>query len=362
MKVLVYNLAAEYAGALTILENFYHEVITYPDKSIQWYFLVSTNRLQSRENVMVISEPWVKKSWFHRIYYDMFVVRKVINEKGIDLVYSMQNMPVRHTNAEQVVYLHQSLQFSPVKFSLFDKEQRSYAVRQKFVCNIYKKSLRHADRIIVQTKWFKDAVSRWIPFNEDKIDIVNPEVHIDEELLQRKYSLEKPIFFYPAGDGIHKNHEVILQACELLEQEGITNYQVIFTLNPKTAVYSERIMHRVNQEKLNVELTGIISKNDVYELYSRSVLLFPSYMETFGLPLLEAKMLKGIILASDMPFCHEILDGYQNAYFYNIHDAERLADLMKKIINGSMEYHPVINSRQMEEPKKRVIDYLLRSD
>ena len=45
------------------------------------------------------------------------------------------------------------------------------------------------------------------------------------------------------------------------------------------------------------------------------ITLFPSYIETFGLPLLEAKELNGIVLASDRPFSHEILDGYDKAIF-----------------------------------------------
>lgn len=358
MNILVYNLAAEYAGAMTILESFYKEVLSYPDKSIRWYFLVSTDKLQSQENITVISEAWVKKSWFHRSYYDNVVVQSVIREKEIDLVYSMQNMPVRHTNVKQIVYLHQSLQFSPVQFSLFDKEQRGYAIRQKFVCNVYRKNLKYADKIIVQTNWFKDAVVKWIPFDADKICVVTPEISVESKFLQKKYELAKPIFFYPAGDGMHKNHEVILNACKRLQNEGITNYRVIFTLDPKTAAYSERIAQRIASEKLNIELTGIIPKEDVYEMYSHSVLLFPSYLETFGLPLLEARMMKSIVLASDMPFCHEVLDGYENACFYDIHDDERLASLMKQVIVGQFAYHPVLEITE-NKPKKRILDCLL---
>lgn len=353
MNILVYNLAAEYAGALTILENFYREVLDYPDKDIHWYFLVSTDKLQDSDNVTIIREPWIKKSWLHRWYFDTFCVQKVVKEKKIDLIYSMQNVPVKRVRTKQVVYFHQSLQFSPVKFSLWNKEQRMYAIRQKFISRIFKRHLKKADHIIVQTKWFKEASAKWIPFDENKFSVVNPKVTIEEKYLQKPYNLQEPIFFYPAGDGMHKNHELVVEACRKLKAEGITDYKVVFTLDRKTAIYSERIAQIIENERLPIEFTGIISKDEVFDYYSKSVMLFPSYLETFGLPPLEARKMGAIVFASDMPFCRESLEGYENAHFYGIYDAEKLASLMKQVINKQLPYYTP--KAEMEEGNKKTI-------
>ncbi len=345
MNILVYNLAAEYAGAMTILEGFYKEVLNHPDKSINWYFLVTTDKLESKDNITVIREPWVKKSWLNRWRFDTFRVQKVVKEKNIDIVYSMQNAPVRRTKAKQVVYLHQSLQYSPVKFSLFKSEERIYAIRQKFICRIYKKHLKHADHIIVQTNWIKEASAKWIPFDKERITVISPEVKIEERFLQKPYSLTEPIFFYPAGDGVHKNHELIIEACKILKSKGIENYKVVFTLDGKTTAYSQKYLAKATENGLPIEFIGIIPKEEVFDYYSKSVMLFPSYLETCGLPVVEAKKMKAIVFASDMPFCHEALDGYENAYFYGINEKEKLADLMEKVINNQLTYN---------EPKEEV--------
>ena len=84
-------------------------------------------------------------------------------------------------------------------------------------------------------------------------------------------------------------------------------------------------------------------------------MLFPSYLETFGLPVLEAKNMKAIVFASDMPFCHEILDGYENAYFYKIDDKEKLASYMKGVILGELKYVPP-QEKPVEKEKKTVIE------
>ena len=47
---------------------------------------------------------------------------------------------------------------------------------------------------------------------------------------------------------------------------------------------------------------GYINRNEVFENMKTKVLIFPSYIETVGLPLLEAKLIGTIILASNTPF------------------------------------------------------------
>ena len=39
-----------------------------------------------------------------------------------------------------------------------------------------------------------------------------------------------PTFFYPAGPPAYKNHRTFLKACELLKEQGIEDYRVIWTV------------------------------------------------------------------------------------------------------------------------------------
>lgn len=75
---------------------------------------------------------------------------------------------------------------------------------------------------------------------------------------------------------------------------------------------------------------------EVMKEYTRSVLLFPSYIETFGLPLLEARMSGSPILASDCPFSHEILDDYDGVSYFDPFRPEELAALMKQCLEAGL--------------------------
>ena len=87
-----------------------------------------------------------------------------------------------------------------------------------------------------------------------------------------------------------------------------------------------------------LKIIGKLSHIEVVKLLRKSTLIFPSKLETFGLPLLEAKLCKAFILAGDMPFSHDILDGYSNVKFFNVNNPQELADEMQDVITGNMVY------------------------
>lgn len=328
MNILVYDIAAEHAGAMTILKNFYDEVIGHEDKSHNWYFVVSNNELIEQDNVKVICVPWIKKTWIHRWFYDTFCAGKLVKQYEIDLVFSMQNMPMKGAKCKQFVYLHQSLQFSPIQYSLFKKEERVLWVRQNIICNLMRKSLKYADIIIVQTNWMKKATKDWLKEQKKRIEVLVPDVKIEgycEENIERVCDL----FFYPAAGEIYKNHRIIIRACEILKQRNVA-YRVLFTMNKNESCYANDLYSEIKQKNLNIEFVGLLKHEEIMRLYKRATLVFPSCLESFGLPLLEAKKSDGIIICSDLPFSHEILDDYDNAYFFDVKNAEQLADYIEK--------------------------------
>ena len=152
-------------------------------------------------------------------------------------------------------------------------------------------------------------------------------------------------FFYPARAEVYKTHQAIIEACKLLNSRGITGYRVILPLQP--GGFAEKICRQA--EGLPIEILGALSYEEVWKYYSKTTLLFPSYLETCGLPMLEARMAGSRILASDMPFSHEALDGYPNVRFFPYDDPKELADCMQKVILGQMVYVPASKETYNEQ-------------
>lgn len=335
MNVMVFNVPAETVGALSILNEFYNEVKLCKDMNINWIFVLSKPDLGETDKIKVLRFPWVKKSWWHRLYFDNIIAPSLVKKYNVKKILSFHNVIIPHTNIDQILYLHNSLPFIDYKFTF--KENRRLWIYQHIIGRMMIKSIRKANKVIVQTEWMKQACLKKAEVSKDKIDVILPQVNnlIKKFFQPNKESLST--FFYPASEFTYKNHKLIVDACKKLNK-GNNNFKVIFTLKGDENDYISQIYKEVEENQLPIEFIGSISRIQVFDFYARTVLLFPSYIETFGLPLLEAKLHRTIILASDCSFSHEILDGYQNAYFFNPFDSNMLSELIKKVIEQNINY------------------------
>lgn len=336
MNVMVFDVPAESAGALSILSDFYNEIIENKDKSINWVFVLSSPTLQDAENIKVLNFPWIKKSWFHRIFFDHLIANRLAAKYRIDKIVSFQNILVPHTKVKQIVYMHNSLPFVEHRFRF--NENRLLWIYQNIIGRMIIKSIKKADKTIVQADWIKRACLDKTGVQEDKVIVVPPKVKI---AISEYFSPEKEstkTFFYPASGFSYKNHQLIVDACRMLKDKDVNDYKVILTLKGDESSEIAELYNIVTEERLPVEFIGSLDRKDVFAMYSKSILLFPSYIETFGLPLLEARLHKGIVFASDSKFSHEILDGYVNAYFFNPFLKEELYRLMYSVISSEIVY------------------------
>ena len=81
-----------------------------------------------------------------------------------------------------------------------------------------------------------------------------------------------------------------------------------------------------NLNNINDNENDSLEREEMENEYQGGTLIFPSYIETVGLPLLEARSCNTMVLASDTPFAHECLAGYHKARFFPPFEAYELAE------------------------------------
>lgn len=126
---------------------------------------------------------------------------------------------------------------------------------------------------------------------------------------------------------------VILRACNMLKNKGITDYKVIFTMTGTENKLAMDLKRYAERNELPIVFAGAMSRQEVYKQYATSTLIFPSYIESFGLPLLEAKLTDAPIIAADTVFAREILDGYENVMYCDNNDIKSWESKMLCFIN-----------------------------
>lgn len=336
MRILVNNVAASSGGALSILKSFYQYLIeSDTGKEHEWIFLLSSNHIEERENIKVILLNDVKSNWLNRLKFDFFTGKSFIKALNPDIVFSMQNTVTFGVKCPQILYMHQSIPFQRTKkFSFFKSEERILAIYQHIIGRIISVSIKRADKVVVQTKWIHDAIIEFTNVSPEKVITILPPIN-DYSKYKKDDLFKGNNFFYPASEIVYKNHQCIYDACVMLKEKGITNFEILLTTEKEIS-------------NCNIVHLGKLSFEEVMEKYNTSTLIFPSYIETVGLPLIEAKQVGALIFASDCSFSREILNDYENAYFFDPFKPSQLACLMEKVITGKILRNSVKNESYVE--------------
>lgn len=329
MKFVVDDVAAtpDAGGVYSILSDFYMDVIK-NDHENEWFFILAGKYFPESKNVKIIKRSDLKHSKAKKLLFERLYGHKLINSLNPDIYISLQNIATYNVNAKkQIVYLHQPVPFQKEKkFSFFKKNETVLATYQHLIGKFIKMSISQVQpTVIVQTKWMKRVLLEQTKAQQDEIVIAHPQINSDTNL--KKYHGDGKKFFYPASNFMYKNHELIYKAIKLLKKDDISNFKVDFTLNKDQLEYKDPTINYI----------GHISRQEVMKMYDTHVLLFPSYIESFGLPLIEAALHADIILAADTEFSRELLANYTNVYYYPYNDPKKLANLMEDVIKGKIK-------------------------
>lgn len=330
--VMIYDVHASESGALAILDDLYKQIRMYKDKSVKWVFIVSTPDYEETKEIVVKRFPWVKKNWGYRYYFDRVTTRKLLDEFKPDKVFSLQNKGIDFYKNEQIVYLHLPFILTEHKFNLKIDGKKLWLYQNVISRDIFR-SLQKVNMTIVQTQWMKDALINKANINADKIIIQQPNIRCNDIKKFEDCSDNRKRFFYPATSFTYKNHRTLLKALNYAQNHGLENYEMIFTIRPDENDYTKKLYEYANKNELKVKFNGSVPRKDVFDMYAKSVLIFPSYVESFGLPLLEAKLTGTYIIASDTSFCHEILNGYDKVEFFKEMDYKTLGNIILKVVN-----------------------------
>lgn len=331
--VFVYDVAAQDGGGLAMLREYYKHAKS--DTGNNFVFILSKEYIEETNNIKVLCLPWVKKSWVHRFYCDVFYIPRLLKKIHIDEALSLQNIAIRGCRVPQTVYVQNCIPFSDYFFSLIKSPK--FWIYQNIIGAAIKRSLKHADKIIVQTKWMKESVARNCNIDYERIIVDEvQELDFSSVTATQKYDNKIVRFFYPAFGYPYKNHRIIVDAVKQINKNNDLKYEVIFTLNENDGRVAKSLYNEVQIGKLPIRFVGKLGRNEMKELYQKSILLFPSYMETVGLPIKEAMSLETEMILSDLIYAHDAAKGCQKVTYIKPNDVNELAEVMKKYITGKV--------------------------
>ena len=223
--------------------------------------------------------------------------------KDDDVVFCLGNLPPLYRIKGRVVGFIQNAHL------LESLPGKSVTVKKHVERWWFKKCLDHCQTFIVQTQSMRDRLLGFTSLNNSKV-LTMP--FADELLASRLQTL--PVNFpqwdfgYVSLPWQHKNHRRLLEAFVLLAREGLTPSLVV-TVPEKMDPELYHLLEHI-QEKEGVQVTNLsaVDYSKVGKVYqSIRALIFPSLIESFALPLLEAQSFGLPILAPEKDYVRDVV-------------------------------------------------------
>jgi glycosyltransferase involved in cell wall biosynthesis len=337
MNIIVNATALRSSGGLSILRQFIDEI---PNDSFRYFLFVDESvSLQNHpRNVQIV--PCNKRSFFKRFSWDAWGLKRWLKRHQIEPIasLSLQNTNFRlNKSVPNYIYYHQSIPLFPYKWCLLKKEERPLWFYKNIYPFFVRLFINHQTGVFVQLDYIKDTFSIRFDFPEERIHVVFPKVEIStyKEKKEKLLGIDKNKFnlFYPATSFFYKNHDILLKAFSLIDAR--LSVKVILYLTIKDDFQS---IYRF--ENIEIVALGQISHEDIFDWYNQvDVLVFPSYIESLGLPLIEAASSGLPIIVSDLPYAKEVLDGYEGVSYIDYQDAEAWGDeIVKMSLNPKVKF------------------------
>lgn len=232
-----------------------------------------------------------------------------------------------------VIYYHQSLPLFRFKFNWFGRGAKENFFYY-YIYPLYVKSfLKKNTFVAVQTEDIRQRFSKRYGFPADRIGVYFPEVEKVDAASVEDYHYETDTynFIYPSMGASYKEHVTLVYALKRIydRNPAIANkIRIHFTLqaDDNKDLYEHICQY---QQQRNFVFHGNIPHQQVLSMMkSGNGLLFPSVIETLGLPLLEAASLGIPVIANDMGFAREVLSGYEGVSYVMVHEYDAWAAQM----------------------------------
>lgn len=300
--------------------------------------LVHKRELADYPGIRYIEMPDIIKGWGQRLWCEYVTMYRISQRIApVHLWLSLHDTTPRVLAERQAVYCQTSFPFYRWSWKdlRFDYKIVLFALLTRFV---YRINVHRNDFLIVQQEWLRSGLSRMLGVKEEKFVIAPPE-HEVNRIVAEKVELFCFTFFYAATPDCHKNFEFVCEAAALLEQEiGKGKFKVVLTINGKENKYSKWLYKKFGSVT-SIEFAGFMSKEMLWGYYQAvDCLVFPSKVETWGLPISEFMATGKPMLLADLPYACETASGSEQTAFFDLSAPERLKSLMKRLWKGDSTF------------------------
>ncbi|OEF47204.1 glycosyltransferase [Vibrio splendidus] len=293
-------------------------------------------------NVKFIEFKYPKKFWLFRVFFEYHHARRLCKKINPDVWFSLHDISPRLPDeVRQFVYCHNPSPF--YNLTLRDlRFSKKFSLFSMFYKYLYGINIRKNEGVICQQSWISEKFR--VQYGINNVVTCKPVPNLISNIVPDDLSLDsfepncgKLTLFYPTLPRTFKNIEILIDAVRYKPniQERVN---FVVTISEEQGCYSRSLIEQAKGLPC-FTFTGYLSRDQVDRHYRDcDVVIFPSKLETWGLPITEAISNNKPVIVSDLPYAHETVGNYSSVAFIPVDNPEYLSQLIDKILDGEQAF------------------------
>ena len=298
-------------------------------------------------------QPHPADTWplARRLLWEQIQIPGLIREWKANAYLSFGSFGLLHCPCPQVMICAQPLYFSDRYYREYARLRPALRLEELGRRALLKASARRADRILTQTEAMRSQIVAQLGVPTSRISVIPHGVH--ESFFQddgRPTGHATPLAATPfpnKTDGVvaskrrvlyvsihqvHKDFDTLVRAAAIVRAHGRGDVEFTFTGAPDDTEFSRATASLVRELGLEetVHFVGLVPNDQIHDLYaSADIFAFPSWAETFGIPLVEAMNCDVPVITSNVTSLPEIAG--DAALLVNPNDVDSIAEAMQMV-------------------------------
>lgn len=299
-----------------------------------------------------------------KVYFD-YLLPVYCHLYNIDVFFSPENYIPRVKSIPTICTIH-DLNF------MYNKKYIGSSSHQKYFMKYFPKNALECKKIVTVSEFSKKDIVNKMEVPTGKVHVVynaanplyEPKSEQDNQKTKDKYTQGKDFFYFVGAIHKRKNLVGIFEAFDLFKKATHSDVKLVVVGNKKWWEEDIAKAYESMQYKEDVVFTGRMEVEQLAYVVSASLgLVFPSFFEGFGIPVVEAFQSHTPVITSNTTSLPEVAG--DAALLVDPHNSQEIADAMKtlyqdkeikqNLINKGIEQNKLFSWEESSEKLWKII-------
>ncbi|MCL2445128.1 glycosyltransferase family 4 protein [Candidatus Saccharibacteria bacterium] len=270
---------------------------------------------------------------------------KLLNNHQADLVhFCMPQQPILYKGKTVTTFHDLTL----IKTYNEDKNYLYFKSKQQVGKTVFKRAARKSTQIITPTEFTKNELINFAKIDPEKITVTYESADITKSEAKNPNFKFKNFLLYVGKHSTYKNVRRLAAAHQNLLKNHPDLHLVLANTKDKAVLQNEKFFASKNYK--NIHFFGRADNADLAWLYSNCrAYIFPSFMEGFGLPGLEAMALGAPVISSNATCLPEVYG--DAALYFDPHNTDDMTEKIHQVLTNKTLRTSLIKKGKQQHAK-----------